>query len=511
VIGLGLLVIWGVPWPALVGEGTLQEVVSEGPWVLLSFVLTGPLLILGAILVIMFNADAWTWGVNQLLGGFGALTPVLKTAIAYPLSTRFRTGMSMLLFAMVIATVTIMAVVIEATQTIVAPDQERTADFDIEIEFSLLSFFDPITDLSARIATNPEAPVAEIAAVGAVAAQGNEVRVQGEAAWRRATLVGVNTGYWEQAETVYTFGQRAPGFDSDEAVWEALRTQENVAVVTQQVVSRPFGPGQRDGPPASDADDPDDEDFVRRLQLAEFVGDTGTLPALYLEFPAPVEDGAMPAPVQIIGVLDANATLAGEGIQVSDRTYAAITGVPFAGERFYVKTQPGADVRDVARRMERAFLGNAVEATVMADSFAQSQALTRGILQLLQGFMALGLLVGIAALGVVSSRTVVERRQQVGMLRAIGFQPNMVALSFLLEASFIALSGLAIGAVAGAIVGQNMVGLFFEALAGGRTFVTPWGQIGLLVALAYGFALLTTFIPAYQASRIYPAEALRYE
>ena len=34
---------------------------------------------------------------------------------------------------------------------------------------------------------------------------------------------------------------------------------------------------------------------------------------------------------------------------------------------------------------------------------------------------------------------------------------------------------------------------------------------GLLVALAYGFALLTTFIPAYQASRIYPAEALRYE
>ncbi len=511
VIGLGLLLIWGVPWPTVVGEGSLMEVFSEGPWVLLSFVLTGPLLILGAILVIMFNADAWTWGINQLLGGFGALTPVLKTAIAYPLSTRFRTGMSMLLFAMVIATVTIMAVVIEATQTIVAPDQERTAGFDIEIDSSLLSFFDPITDLSARIATNPEAPAADIAGVATVAAQGNEVRVQGEAAWRRATVVGVSTGYWEQAATVYTFGQRAPGFESDEAVWEALRTQENVAVVTQQVVSRPFGPGQRGGPPAGDPEDPDDEDFVRRLQLAEFVGDTGTLPELYLEFPAPVEGGAIPAPVQIIGVLDANTTLAGEGIQMSDRTYAALTGVPFAGERFYVKARPGTDVRVVAQRMESAFLGNAVDATVMADSFAQSQALTRGILQLLQGFMALGLLVGIAALGVVSSRTVVERRQQVGMLRAIGFQPNMVALSFLLEASFIALSGLTIGAVAGAIVGQNMVGLFFEALAGGRTFVTPWAQIGLLVTLAYGFALLTTFIPAYQASRIYPAEALRYE
>jgi len=39
----------------------------------------------------------------------------------------------------------------------------------------------------------------------------------------------------------------------------------------------------------------------------------------------------------------------------------------------------------------------------------------------------------------------VERRQQVGMLRAIGYQPEMVALSFVLEASFIALVGIGLG------------------------------------------------------------------
>ena len=47
------------------------------------------------------------------------------------------------------------------------------------------------------------------------------------------------------------------------------------------------------------------------------------------------------------------------------------------------------------------------------------------------------------ARGVISARTVVERRQQVGMLRAIGYQPEMVALSFVLETSFIALVGIA--------------------------------------------------------------------
>jgi len=36
--------------------------------------------------------------------------------------------------------------------------------------------------------------------------------------------------------------------------------------------------------------------------------------------------------------------------------------------------------------------------------------------------MALGLIVGIAALGVIAFRSVVERRQEIGMMRAIGFQ-----------------------------------------------------------------------------------------
>ena len=39
----------------------------------------------------------------------------------------------------------------------------------------------------------------------------------------------------------------------------------------------------------------------------------------------------------------------------------------------------------------------------------------------------------------------------------------------------------------------------------------PWLQIIVVVALTYVFSFLATFLPARQASRIYPAEALRYE
>ena len=59
--------------------------------------------------------------------------------------------------------------------------------------------------------------------------------------------------------------------------------------------------------------------------------------------------------------------------------------------------------------------------------------------------MGLGLIVGVAALGVISARAVVERRQQIGVLRAIGFRRGMVQLSFLLESSFIALTAIVVG------------------------------------------------------------------
>ncbi len=227
--------------------------------------------------------------------------------------------------------------------------------------------------------------------------------------------------------------------------------------------------------------------------------------------PSSDEQAAVEREIQIIGVIAEATTLAGDGILVNRSAYEAASGAPFAPDNWYIKVSDGAEVHEVAQAVERSFLSSGLNASIMAESFAQGQALTRGILQLFQGFMALGLLVGIAALGVISSRTVVERRQQIGMLRAIGFQPNMVALSFLLESSFIALTGMVIGVAAGVVLGQAMIQQFFDVLADGRTFATPWPQLILVVLLAYGLSLLATILPAYQAARIYPAEALRYE
>ena len=61
---------------------------------------------------------------------------------------------------------------------------------------------------------------------------------------------------------------------------------------------------------------------------------------------------------------------------------------------------------------------------VSPETLGREVNATQLFFNLLIGFMSLGLLVGIAALGVISARTVVERRHGIGVLRAIGFSPG---------------------------------------------------------------------------------------
>jgi putative ABC transport system permease protein len=128
------------------------------------------------------------------------------------------------------------------------------------------------------------------------------------------------------------------------------------------------------------------------------------------------------------------------------------------------------------------------------------------------GFMGLGLIVGVAALGVITARAVVERRQQIGVLRAIGFRRRMVQLSFLLESSFIALTSIVTGTTLGLVVAHSVISDSRSTPSWQNlTFDVPWVNLGIIFLAVYLVALATTFLPALRASRIYPAEALRYQ
>lgn len=517
-IGLGLLLLWIAPWQVLLPRVGLSALASDPTQILATFAIGGPMIITGAIMVIMFNVTVFTRLIELLFGWVGALTPVLKTAIAYPLSKRFRTGTAMVLFAMIMATVIVMGLVIQATQSLITMDDRHSGGFDIKVSSGLLSFFDPLTNIEDEVAkARADYPLlAEIQSVGAATSRGVQAQQVGSGAPGEVELLGLSPGFISTSAPIYPFSRRAEGFADDAAVWDALRTRDDVVVVRDGLLqdaedtgnpppfAAPGGQAGEDGPPI-------DEMRARYLRPFTITGvpSDGPLPKIMVDLSGEGDDGSVKVrTVQVIGVLSPGAMLQEEEMQGSLALLDSLLQKPSAPDENYVAVREGSDVRAVADELSRAFLQHGVSASVMADGFAQSQALTRNILRLLQGFMALGLLVGIAGLGVITTRTVVERRQQVGMLRAIGFQARTVSLSFLLESTFIAVTGLLIGAATGLVLGLNMVSVAFGGLEG---YHIPWLSIGFVLLLAYAFSLLTTIIPAWQASHIYPAEALRYE
>jgi putative ABC transport system permease protein len=177
-----------------------------------------------------------------------------------------------------------------------------------------------------------------------------------------------------------------------------------------------------------------------------------------------------------------------------------------------VEVKDPADAQRLASDLESAFLANGMEAVVLQDELDDLVAVNKTFNYLIQGFIGLGLVVGVAALGVVSARSVVERRQEIGVMRAIGFEQSRVQLSFLIESSMVAIAGLTVGTILGLILSYNIIDdSQRQASWENLRFAVPWLNLAIIYAVVIGAALLTAYLPARQASRVYPAQALRYE
>ena len=173
--------------------------------------------------------------------------------------------------------------------------------------------------------------------------------------------------------------------------------------------------------------------------------------------------------------------------------------------------KPAAGVTDqaLAADLQGQYLPEGLVATQIRDQVERGFAANRGFFQLMQGFLALGLIVGIAGLGVVMVRAVRERRRNIGVLRALGFPARVVRRAFLLESSFVALEGILLGTALSIVTSYLLFKNDDELNASGVGFPIPWASIAVLVAAAAVASILATVWPARQASKIRPAVALR--
>jgi lipoprotein-releasing system permease protein len=142
-------------------------------------------------------------------------------------------------------------------------------------------------------------------------------------------------------------------------------------------------------------------------------------------------------------------------------------------------------------------------------------------------FLILLLIVAVAAFNIVSTlvMAVTDKQADIAILRTLGASPGSIMQVFIVQGALIGLIGLGVGVVGGVALALNIetVVPFIERLFGIQFlakdvyYITDlpsdlqWRDVGIITVVSFLLTLVATLYPSWRASRVNPAEALRYE
>jgi putative ABC transport system permease protein len=487
--GLLLIYVWEIDFSVGLIEVIFGEV-EGGPEL---FFLSGVMVTIAATFIVVYNAEIILGPLTALGQRLGALLPSIKMAVAYPLANKMRTGMTMAMFCLVVFALVIISSFNHNFNLLFRSDNSL-GGWDIAVDENPSN---PIGDLQAELRSANAPVLSDVEAVGisSIVSPRNAAicqvkpdvpcTVPDESEDFNDYEVRGETPAFIDAATI-RLQARATGYATDDAVWQAIASDPSLAIIDNNGIQGGFGAAQ-----VVTGIGPADKTF-EPVELVVVDQRTGQSKA-----------------VTLIGVIETGPSALFLGLHVSQAGFESIFEEPDS-RRYFVKTREGINNIDAAQQIESALLTTGAQAESMRKQIDDQGATINGFFYLMQGFMGLGLFVGVAAVGVIAFRTVVERRQQIGMLRAIGYTKRMIGLTFLIESSFIAFMGVLSGVVFSLILARQLITEQF-ANQGGAGFAVPWVQVLVISGLAFGFALLMTLIPSRQAASIPIAQALRYE
>ncbi len=487
VAGLANVVFWMLPW------SVTQWIFGPLSMDFSTWIVAGLMVVIGAVWVIVYNADVLLGAVMAVLGRIKALAPLLRMSMAYPLRSRFRTGTTLAMFTLVVFTLVTGSTSTGSFQAALDDVAVFGGGFDVRAGTGAVA---PLGDLRSALDERLGARSRDFPVVGSQSVLAVDARQLGTGRpLEQYHVRGLDSSFLQH--TTFELGVMAHGYTSSREVWAALEREPGLAVVDSLVV-------------------PHRDEFGFTVLPSDFevTGMYSDVDEPFDPIPLEVVDSqtGKRTRLTVIGVLSDSAPFEMAGISTSQATLAAAFPGRAEPTIHYFSLAPGIDADQAATRLESAFLSNGLEAESIRQVVADYTAGSRTFNRLIQGFMALGLVVGVAALGVISARAVVERRQQIGVMRAIGFRRTMIQAVFLLESSFVALTAIVVGTALGLLLGWNIVLDQRETPSWENVaFVVPWVDLALVFGVVYAVALLATLAPALRASRIAPAEALRYE
>jgi putative ABC transport system permease protein len=395
-----------------------------------------------------------------LLGrAFAGLRAILRPPLAYLSRRPLRTGLTTGVFAVVVGMLALFAVFF----VIFRPDYER---FGSGYDVRVLSTGTSTIELPAGVKD-------EVVRSLSLPTRGYVGPLSSEGSFGNGEHVFVPL--FQLPSDVATnppirLEQRADSFKSDEAVWAAVAKGRTTEIdpktkkpkALTYVVSNFGNPGQ----------------------TITMLGQNG--PVVFTV-----------AGLQSFGLLD--------GLMGTAQELAPFQDAPL-GASMLVQVKDRDQARTVARAIERGLFAKGVDADSVQTLLDTQDRANRAFFSTIDVLMRMGLVVGILSLGIVAFRIVTERRHVIGVLRALGYKRRSVMVGLMAEAAVTA----TIGAVVGIVVGVVMGYLFYEQQDSKPGFGIDALSIGGVLGLIYVAVLLVTLGPAWRASRLPPAEAVRY-
>lgn len=452
--GCGVALVWGIVVFSLFPDALASTEFG-------AFIVQGVILVGSAVVIVATNADLATWAVSNL--GVSRRTLAARLGFAYPLARVFRTAMLLGMYAIVIFTITFISVFSELFGA-QAPKfaRESAAGYDVLVDSN---YSNPVP--ASALLAHPQ--VSGVATIDRAFPSWTTPTKTDPEPWQMS-------GFDEAllARGVPKLNDHLSRFDSDKATWQAVMADPSLVILSNFFL-------QQGGPPESGLD----------------VGDTIT---------AYDNVSGRKAALTIAGKVDSDYLFAGPMVGKAFMTQFASDVTP---SRHYVAVKPGADAALVADQLTAELINYGVDAATFQDNIEEFLQTQQGFMALMRGYLGLGLVIGIAGLGVVMVRAVRERRRQIGMLRAMGFPSRVVRQTFLTESAFIAITGIAIGTVLALVTSYSMLTNGDTFGGSDLKFKIPALSVAIVSGAALFASLIAASFPAGQASKIKPAVALR--
>jgi putative ABC transport system permease protein len=404
-----------------------------------------------------------------LLGkAFAGLRAILRPPLAYLSRRPLRTGLTTGVFAVIVAMLSLFAVFF----VIFRSDYQRFGSgYDIRVLSTGTSTIELPDSVKGQVSKTLELPTRGY--VGPVKSQngfgnGEHVFVP---LFQLPTNVATNPPI--------RLEQRDDQFDTDAKVWAAVAKGPTVDIdpkTNKPVIDPKTGQPKMVTYVVSNFGNPGD--------TLTMLGRSG--PVVFVV-----------AGLQSFGLLD--------GLMGTAQELAPFQDAPL-GASMLVQVKDRTQARAVAKAIERDLFAKGVDADSVQTLLDTQDRANRAFFSTIDVLMRMGLVVGILSLGIVAFRIVTERRHVIGVLRALGYKRRSVMVGLMAEATVTA----TIGAVVGIVVGVTMGYLFYQQQDSKPGFGIDLASIGGVLGLIYIAVLLVTLGPAWRASRLPPAEAVRY-